>query len=410
MRLPGCSALLLAALSTAGAQSREQRIKEYIAAREVYQRSFDSLWRDSELRRVMPSEAMAVDSAWVRQQTPILRQLIEPLRMPGLADTGTIRIGAMQGAYDNDPVPDAIVYRTSDGVDIIASDTALLYAWAVQTRNGRFLNLDSVLVSEHMLASGFVTGAAVSRYVDLAPLLSPGKRVVKAVLVNYAQDDCPQCSPRTLLVAIRAGRRVLIAQQEIPDSIPVPEKCQQTARDYWRMNPNSNPSDDEAMTRVRRCYAGEVKTDPRLKAIRARAQALVDRLPGLPRHDLEKLQGIWRVADARARMSNEPAMIIDGLVDRGTIEFSANAVTMRQLPHADLASFTFTLDTLASPRRLRMIDTTAADSARWTGIYRITGDTLRLSLPISHSSDNPVPPAGFNAPNTAAYLFRREPP
>ena len=128
------------------------------------------------------------------------------------------------------------------------------------------------------------------------------------------------------------------------------------------------------------------------------------------RNDLEKLQGLWRVTDARARMSNEPPMIIDGLVDRGTIEFRGNTVTMRQLPHVDLASFTFTLDTIASPRRLRMVDTTAADSAKWTGIYRIIGDTLRLSLPISHSSNNPVPPAGFNAPNTAAYIFRREPP
>ena len=107
-------------------------------------------------------------------------------------------------------------------------------------------------------------------------------------------------------------------------------------------------------------------------------------------------------------MSNEPAMIIDGMVDRGTIEFAGNRVTMRELGHADVATFEFTLDTLVSPRRIRMIDPSTADSARWTGIYRLSGDTLRLSLPIEHYSDRPIPPPSFNAPNTVAYTFRRD--
>ena len=124
-------------------------------------------------------------------------------------------------------------------------------------------------------------------------------------------------------------------------------------------------------------------------------------------NDLEALQGTWRVVDARARMSNEPAMIIDGLVDVGTVQFIGNTITMRQLGNADLASYAFTLDTLASPRRIRMIDTLAPDSAKWVGIYRVARDTLRLSLPIEHFSDRPVAPASFNAPNTAAYTLVR---
>jgi uncharacterized protein (TIGR03067 family) len=106
-------------------------------------------------------------------------------------------------------------------------------------------------------------------------------------------------------------------------------------------------------------------------------------------------------------MSNEPAMIIDGIVDRGTVEFSGDTITMRQLGHADLAKYSFTLDTLAAPRRIRMFDATATDSARWVGIYRIARDTLRLSLPIEHFSDKPIPPASFNAPNTVAYTLIR---
>ena len=122
--------------------------------------------------------------------------------------------------------------------------------------------------------------------------------------------------------------------------------------------------------------------------------------------DLEALQGTWRVVDARARMSNEPAMIIDGLVDRGTVEVSGTTITLRQLGNTDLASYSFTLDTTVVPRRIRLID--QRDSARWTGIYRVSRDTLRLSLPISFDRDRPLAPPAFNAPNTAAYTFMRE--
>src|SRR3954464_7914048 len=85
---------------------------------------------------------------------------------------------------------------------------------------------------------------------------------------------------------------------------------------------------------------------------------------GRARSDYEALQGSWRVTDARARMSNEPAMNIDGLVGRGTIEFSGNKVTMRQLGNADLVTYEFTLDTLASPRQLKTVDVSRADSSR----------------------------------------------
>ena len=134
----------------------------------------------------------------------------------------------------------------------------------------------------------------------------------------------------------------------------------------------------------------------------AQGQPPRDRVP-----DRTALQGTWRVVDARARMSNEPAMIIDGLVDRGTVEFAGDTVTIRQLANADWARYEFRLDTITSPRRILLSDRAAADGGRWTGLYRISRDTLRLSLPVEHFSDRPVPPADFNAPNTAAYILVR---
>ena len=123
--------------------------------------------------------------------------------------------------------------------------------------------------------------------------------------------------------------------------------------------------------------------------------------------DLDALQGTWRVTDARARMSNEPAMILDGDVGVGTVQFIADTVILRQLASTDLARFTFTLDTVSRPRRIRLVDGERPDSARWVGLYMVVGDTLRLSLPIEHFSDRPVAPTGFNAPNTVAYQLTR---
>jgi uncharacterized protein (TIGR03067 family) len=138
------------------------------------------------------------------------------------------------------------------------------------------------------------------------------------------------------------------------------------------------------------------------------AAAVASVAPNRSVTEQDALQGAWRVIDARARMSNEPAMNVDGIVDRGTIEFDGSRVTMRQLASADLASYEFRLDTVASPRRLRMFDPAVPDSAKWIGIYRLSGDTLRVSLPISHDSGHPGPPLAFNAPNTAAYTFKRD--
>jgi uncharacterized protein (TIGR03067 family) len=125
--------------------------------------------------------------------------------------------------------------------------------------------------------------------------------------------------------------------------------------------------------------------------------------------DRDALEGRWRVADARARMSNEPAMIIDGMIGTGTVEFTGDTIRMRGLGHGDALTYSFTLDSATTPRRIRMVDAAAPDSGRWVGIYRVSGDTLRLSLPIEHFGNRPIPATSFNAPNTAAYILTRIP-
>jgi hypothetical protein len=82
--------------------------------------------------------------------------------------------------------------------------------------------------------------------------------------------------------------------------------------------------------------------------------------------DWETLQGSWVVLDARIRLDSAPA-----------------APSTRRIYLAGDSGFTL------------------------AGIYRITGDTLRVALPIEHWNDRPIPPAGFGAPNTETLILTR---
>ena len=270
MRLLGCSVLLVACV-TAGCRSRDREIGEYIATRAVYQKAFDSLYP------VNFDSAAKLDAAWVRDATPKVRRLVGPLTMEGLADTGSIRIGTMAGPYDLSSSPEGIRYVTPDSVDVFVSDTALFHAWASQT-GGRYETIDDVIGSLSTVLAGFAIEAAPYVHAVL-PVEAKGKRKVNAVFVHFAQDDCPQCSPNTIVVSMLAGERLFVAQQEVRDTTPPSEKCQQLARDYYRTNPRAPPSDETAMNRTLACHANELKSDARLRSVTAKAQALIDRFP-----------------------------------------------------------------------------------------------------------------------------------
>ena len=119
--------------------------------------------------------------------------------------------------------------------------------------------------------------------------------------------------------------------------------------------------------------------------------------------DREALQGSWLVSDARLRNDSGPALDVSKY--HGSMAFIDNKVTMRVPGMGDSsATLAFTLDTAASPRRINL----AQDGGTWAGIYRITGDSLRIALPIEHWTDRPVSPTDFGAPNTMTYILRRE--
>jgi uncharacterized protein (TIGR03067 family) len=127
----------------------------------------------------------------------------------------------------------------------------------------------------------------------------------------------------------------------------------------------------------------------------------------VPPSDQEALQGVWHVAQWTARNVGQAPITLGDTVDLGTITFAGNEVTMRIIGLGDSHSFTFTLDTLASPRRIRLVGEGSIKGDQWSGIYRVGGDSLRLALPIEHWTDRPVPPTDFTASNTMAVSLTR---
>jgi uncharacterized protein (TIGR03067 family) len=263
----------------------------------------------------------------------------------------------------------------------------------------------------------FGSHAAALRYADLAVPDAQRRGIVSAMLILEAQDEW-KWPPKSVVVSIVRKNRIYIMMTPTAVAIDTLAGCGARVDSVFSAKPDPRQitmeESDRAYRSYRACYAERVSTIPGIERIIEQVMTLADAVPptaarnyGLA--DDAALQGTWRVADARARMSNEPAMIIDGLIDRGTVEFRDSTITMRQLPHADFMMHAFSLDTVTFPRKIRMIDTTAADGGKWVGLYRVSGDTLRLSLPISRDGSRPVPPASFNAPNTAAYILTRVP-
>jgi len=166
-----------------------------------------------------------------------------------------------------------------------------------------------------------------------------------------------------------------------------------------------------------RALASQTRSLPKRTSSRATAlvialamTATISAMAYVPAGDHETIQGGWRAIDAHARIGTEPATTLEGVAGHGTITFAGNKVTMLDVGNGrdSSSTFAFTLDTVTTPRRIHLIGEGSPDGNRWSGIYRITGDSLRLSLPIEHWTDRPAPPTEFGAPNTVTLILKRE--
>jgi uncharacterized protein (TIGR03067 family) len=343
-----------------------------------------------------------------------LRSIIGPVNVPGFPQPGRINLEAICNGEEGCETLDGLVYRTESwSRRLIVTTPSLMSNWL----EGRRQTVDSALRVPSTFMDAFGSHAAVFRYASISVPDAERRGIVSAMLIREAQD-VGRWPPEKVLVSVVRQNRIFIMLAPTAVRIDTLAGCGARLDSAFKSSPDpvrrSIEEEDQAYDSYYQCYGERQSEIPGIDKIVEQVMTLADAVPptagrnyGLS--DNAALEGTWRVVDARARMSNEPAMIIDGLIDRGTVEFTESTVTMRQLPHADLMTHPFSLDTLSVPRRIRMTDTTATDGGKWIGLYRVSGDTLRLSLPISRDGSRPVPPASFNSPNTAAYILTRVP-
>lgn len=394
--------LFLATDATARAQTAAEA--DYLRARRDAQAAYER------------SQATFNQKAALASLERKLRAIIGPVNVPSFPQPGQINLEAVCRGEEGCETLDGIIYRKQDwSRRLLVTTPALMSSWL---GNGG-VSIDSALRTPDKYSDAFGSHAAVLHYANLAVPDAQRRGIVAAMLILEAQD-VGRWPPRSVIVTVVRKNRIYIMLAPTAVAIDTVPGCGARLDSAFRAKPDSvrqlsMQDEDKAYESYRACFAENLATVPGIDKVIDQVMALADAVPptaaknyGLS--DDAALQGTWRVVDARARMSNEPAMIIDGLIGRGTVEFRDSTVIMRQLPHADFAAHPFFLDTLTFPRQLKMIDTTASDGGKWIGLYRVYGDTLRLSLPISRDGNRPSAPAAFNAPNTAAYILTRVPP
>ena len=401
----GLAAIAIAVtVHTADAQTPAE--SAYLRTRREAASQFDS-------RREMTAQQKAVFADLERR----FRSIVGRVSAPGFSGPG--QFSADYTCRDAICSAADFLTFTRGARSLSVTNPVLLGAWLADHPDPDYLStLDSALKSTRFLADALGGDMAVYKYADL-PIPDARRRgVIAAMLVLRGQDDHRDPPDRVLITVARQSRVYLI---EIPPVVAVDtlRACVAPLDSTLDALMADKPSEkidqfDRAWESYRSCYQTNLSSIPGIDRIVRQVTTLVDSLsPTAAKNyglsDQSALQGSWRVADARARMSNEPAMLIDGMVGTGTVEFASDTIRMRGLGHGDVLAYAFTLDTAATPRRIRMVDAAAPDSGRWVGLYRVSGDTLRLSLPIEHFGNRPIPPASFNAPNTAAYIFTRVP-
>lgn len=199
------SVILLFALSL-GCSSREADVQQFIAARDLHQRNWDSLWRLMEpgsTGQASLDSVLKFNSDWVREHEPQLRRIVGSLQMAGLTDSAKMLIGVQSGPYDNTNAPDGFLYRTTDSVNVFVSDTAIVRRWL------------GAMDTSTMYVGMFLVEAAPERCFRLSPT-SPTKHVLNAMAIEDAQDRLPDgCQADAVAVSILVGHRVIAAQRYI---------------------------------------------------------------------------------------------------------------------------------------------------------------------------------------------------
>lgn len=273
----------------------------YLALRKDYELALRTKYEQS-LRskdRTGDTAVYHADSLALRDLEGHLRPLIGPLTVAGFSGGGRINPTTLLPGDIDSGMPDGLRYASRDGgARMFVTTPALLRAWIADYFAGDstvprdpFVALSDEKVYSPMLGDD----AAVVRYADL-PVSDPHRRVLAAMLVDRAQDDCFDCRPGAVLLSVNAGDRIFVVDAPARDTIEIPARCQRAAKadtvpppafEAYRRNglkdtsafDRSEHAEVQNFAELLRCYGDGIRSDPGFAQLVSQARGLIEALP-----------------------------------------------------------------------------------------------------------------------------------
>jgi len=269
------AALLMAASPAPKLSTMEQR---YVEARDAATARFDKgpIAGDPEFA----GELEAIGVLEVQ-----LREIIGPVRLPGLASPGRLAYEGFWGVGSTPRVADGMVFDWSGNTLFVT--TRALYMRAV----GALRPMEDASVEDEMVSNTIMGGhAAFTAFAEVPIRHGPSTKRARAVVGVVAQDIGP-FPPDSLVVQLERGDRVYIVGGKLEPRLEQVASCEARFKKDVKKIPNGANDvfrlEYQAFHAYGRCVRPVITARPTFTSLVRRAQAIVDHLeagdePGLP--------------------------------------------------------------------------------------------------------------------------------
>jgi hypothetical protein len=276
------SSALMLGLAAPSAPPASPLERSYLSKRDEYVRRFEKTGAD-----VGPHE----DRHALDELEKLLRAIVGPVKLAGLAGPGTINLETLQhdGGFGQ---ADGLRFDWG-GDDLFVTSRPVLDCYL--TMHGD-LPRDLVELSrtDEIYSLILNWNAAFYRFTDI-PVTHDGSITVAQASITLPAQDIGPWPPTTVLVFVERGHRVFVVRSELKDQLPQMPVCEAKWNEFERKytdalraahRPGGSTAKDpsryeqEGYDAYRRCYGRAIRDHASFAAVTRRAQAIVDRLRG----------------------------------------------------------------------------------------------------------------------------------
>jgi hypothetical protein len=200
-----------------------------------------------------------------------LREIVGPVRLPGLASPGKLAYDGFWGVGSIQA--DGLVFDWSGNTLFVT--TRGLYMRAV----GALRPTKDPSVEDEMVSRTIMVDVAFVTFADLPVRKVGSTKRVRAVVGSAAQAYGPW-PPNSLIVQVERGERVFVVCAELKPPLEQVDDCEATFNAAMKKFTGRDRGDMERLqfNAYRRCAGSALPSRPSFAAVLGRAQAIVDQL------------------------------------------------------------------------------------------------------------------------------------